>query len=105
MADSLRELVQELGDLSVDAIADKLCGMNIKGVRSQDSQCAIARYLSKSLDKRVRVNGPNIRVFDSQYISGVDTPPSVKLFIDSFDGGEYPELEEYHGRLSTIYTE
>jgi hypothetical protein len=87
----LEQLVNELGQLTPDQIADKLRAQGIKGYIDSSFACPFAMFLQKELDLRAEVE-PGYSVTLGFPILIITHPTSLEKFINKFDLNEYPDL-------------
>lgn len=77
------------------AIADYLHRSGIKGYQNRGDECPISRYITSKVTSRVGVGKDVIfHMGDPKSRGVVDVPPQVQQFIDRFDHGHYPFLED-----------
>lgn len=94
----LSDVLRELSILEPDEIAQRLNAAGIKGVARACSFCPMANYLSKSLGGGYFVTHEKVYPLDEEheYDEGVyvETPDSVRKFVQKFDAGKYLFLDE-----------
>jgi hypothetical protein len=92
----LKSALTALGT-TADAVARNLDAMGFRGCKNSESNCPVANYLLTSITDacRVQVLCGDASVLDSadNRISA-DWPPAVDEFIELFDNGRLPSLED-----------
>jgi hypothetical protein len=99
---TIRQHLSQLGH-NGGRVANRLMELNIKGKRANKYCCPIANYLKQQepnyKDLGLCVSSEVVQVRNTDLIlpTRIDLQPSfypVSDFIQAFDGGYYPELEE-----------
>lgn len=89
----LDRLLGDLGAKSSDEIASFLEGQGLVGQQGFSRQCPLAVYLSQTLGLDVSVGMLWITLYrQHKAVSKFLTPESVRIFIDYFDHGIFPNL-------------
>ena len=101
MADSVQQVLEELGQKSPDEIAAFLEAQGITGRRGSATQCPVANYLYAQTGKMIRV-GPiayHLVVIGPGIMHGPNhlTPKNVGRFIAGFDDDDYAQLRSVGG--------
>lgn len=84
-------LIDQLGTMTADGIADLMRTEGIKGYRGRSLDCPLANYLSREVGQRVRVTYVATIIMSPQYEIWRNNP-AMRHFIDCFDNGNYPDL-------------
>lgn len=83
-----------LGQLEADAIAQLLKDQGIKGVRVLSDHCPVANFVREETSVDISISDSRFETWeDSSWKVAGDTPDNVGQFIRKFDTGEYPFLE------------
>lgn len=94
----LSDLLRELSILEPAEIAKKLNEAGIKGKARACSFCPMANYLNKVLGGGHFVTLEKVYVLDETFDFDeqmfVETPESVRKFVEKFDAGKYLFLDE-----------
>lgn len=112
VASRVKDVIDHLGKLSPDDIAETLKKHGVRGRRQFINACPIANYIRQEaalkpepyaevevlsrfirVEDRDRYNNEDegITVTSQVYIT-IDLPETVQSFIKKFDAGDYPEL-------------
>lgn len=89
---TVEEAVSLLARHDEGEIAELMEVSEIRGNKAQASSCPIARWITKVTGERVHVEIGYVDYHGGD--ASVCAPPSVTMFIVSFDNGDYPHLEE-----------
>lgn len=96
LEEQIEEKLKKLGD-SPDVVAESLNNFGIRGKKLSPSSCPIALYLREFAfipeDCNLAALGSYISVWNSIDVK-VTCPPAVQTFINRFDVGGFPFLEE-----------
>ena len=84
-------LIDKLGQMNPDDIAQYLKRRGFKGFRGNNRRCPLARAIA-DLDGEVRVYPATAYVEDNGRERPIDLPVSLQTFIENFDFGRYPDL-------------
>lgn len=85
----LQNALQALG-ISPEQVRQTLSSQGISGGRGKRWSCPIAKYLRRATGELVRADTYTARNGNSSVKA--DMPNAVSLFIQNFDGEQYPEL-------------
>jgi hypothetical protein len=77
---------------SVNEIFQSLTNLNIKGRCGSHVSCPIARYLQSKGHRYVAVSNKSITTININ--DDISTPDVVVAFIQAFDNGRFPTLED-----------
>jgi hypothetical protein len=95
-------LLESLGETSKE-VAATLAALNIKGRRKASRSCPISQFLRfhgadscSTSDCQIIFNSYEINdyVYDHKELVSLHPPIHIHAFINNFDAGNYPELEE-----------
>lgn len=86
----LKDAIKELG-ASSKSVAAKLKRLGIKGERGSADSCPVANFLKKRfVDDEIEVDGARVQVNGVS----IEAPRFIADFVDRFDSGNYPEVDE-----------
>lgn len=86
-------LLMNLGDTSAE-VAGNLRSGGFTGIPDDSCNCPVARFLQRELGTVSVTVGSQAHIEDEDEKNGVDLPKAVTDFVNNFDDGDYPELEE-----------
>lgn len=97
-AEAVEQFLANLGS-SEQAVYETLKNRGIQGLRNISRQCPIARVLMQEFNTKAYVTSVEVFMPDNMNSKPygevfVPTTEAVMDFIDSFDAGNYPDLEE-----------
>jgi hypothetical protein len=85
------EVMAKLGELDADEIARLFTDLHVTGRVGGSTSCPVAAYVTQETGVRVHVLGKAWRTMGCLDVNQ-PCPPSVKLFVQMFDNGCYPDL-------------
>lgn len=88
------DFLDSLGSSSA-AVAAKLCGLGIKGIKGSSCNCPLAVAMRRftNIPYEIKVTASGYITIMEVSIADPYTPEAVRRFVHRFDMGEYPELE------------
>jgi hypothetical protein len=88
---TIEQDLKALGDIP-EQVANSLRALGIKGRRGDEYNCPIARCLRKKGYNVECVGSRN--TFSPVVDKPIKNPNAIFIFINSFDRGQYPDLED-----------
>lgn len=88
-----RQIISSIAKLkarSSKQVAKKLAALRITGIPGSARNCPLANYLKSEFPKEKKIFVGGEIVVNGSFI---ETPNILDIFIEDFDGGEYPELK------------